>query len=118
MKIIILAVLAIATIIFILDIVRELLVLRDIKSVFTCKHCNTFNDTISAISNCKKCNRKFDIQNKTWEHFLICKINWTTAVKSSVELKWKEYKRYSIIEITIDFIATVILISSIALNLL
>lgn len=101
---------------FVLDLIRELTVLRDIKSTFYCTHCNTFNEEISRIGKCKKCSRKMKIKGNTWEHLLIHKVNWITTDSGSEVFKWKEYRKLSLVEITLDICAIIILIVAIAIG--
>ena len=103
---------------FFLDLLREILIYRDIKSCFYCGHCNTFNEEISRIDKCKKCHRNISIRENTWEHLVLHRVNWIPANSKSEVFKWKEYRKLSIIEIVIDTVAIIILSFAIVSELL
>ena len=100
----------ITAIAFGINIIREILVYRDIKSFFYCGHCNTFNDEISRGGKCSKCNRSLKIKGKQWQHLLLHRVNWIPAKGDREVFKWKEYKKLSVIEITLSILASIILI--------
>lgn len=108
----------VAAILFMLNLIREILIYRDIKSAFYCSHCNTFNEEISRISKCSKCHRTFEIKGRSWEHLILHRVNWIPANSKSEVFKWKEYRKLSLIEITINIIAIIILLVAIAITLL
>lgn len=108
----------IALVIFLLNLVREIFVYRDIKSNFYCNKCNTFNEEISGIYKCKQCHRTFKIKGNSWDHLLLHRVNWIPTNSKSDIFKWKDYKKLSMIEITINIIAIVIICIAIAINIL
>lgn len=107
-----------ALIIFLLNLIREILVYKDIKSNFYCSNCNTFNEEISRIYKCKQCHRTFKIKGNSWDHLLLHRVNWIPSNSKSDIFKWKDYKKLSIIEIAINIIAIFIIIMAIAINIL
>ena len=100
----------------ILNLIRELFTLRDIKSNFYCSNCGTFHDEISNNSNCKKCHRRFNINGNTWDHLILHRVNWIPSKSSNEVFKWKDYKKISIIEITVNILLIVILVINILIN--
>lgn len=95
------------------NIIREILVYRDIKSYFYCYHCNTFNPEIAHVgkeNNCIKCHRSFKIKEKQWDHIILHRVNWIPASGSKEVLRWKEYRKLSVIEITISSVCLAILL--------
>lgn len=108
----------VAIILFGLNLLREIWVYRDIKSNFYCSHCNTFNEEISHIDKCSKCHRTFKIKGNNWDHLLLHRVNWIPTNSKSEVFKWKEYKKLSLIEITINIIAIIIIAIAIAITIL
>ena len=53
----------VALIIFLLNLIREIFVYKDIRSNFYCSNCNTFNGEISRIYKCKKCHKVINNRN-------------------------------------------------------
>lgn len=108
----------IAIVVFILNLLREIYVYRDIKSNFYCTYCNTFNEEISRIDKCKKCHRTFKIKGNNWDHLLLHRVNWIPTNSKSEVFKWKEYRKLSLVEITINCTAICILLISIILSII
>lgn len=104
--------------IFLLNLLREIFVFKDIKSCFYCGHCNTFNEEISRIGKCKKCHRTIKIKGNTWDHMLLHRVNWIPAKSKGEVFKWKDYKKLSIIEITVNCIAMFIIFIGILTEIL
>lgn len=92
-----------------LNLLREVFVIRDIKSNFYCGNCNTFNEEISNIGNCSNCHRKFKIKGNQWDHLILHRVNWIPTKSKSEVFKWKDYRKLSIIEITINIIFILIM---------
>lgn len=108
----------VALIIFLLNLIREIFVYKDIRSNFYCSNCNTFNGEISHIYKCKKCHRTFKIKGNSWDHLILHRVNWISSNSKSDIFKWKDYKKLSIIEIAINIITIFIIIMAIAINIL
>lgn len=106
----------IAIILLLLNLLKEISVFMDIKSNFYCSHCNAFNEEISHIGKCKKCNRTFKFKGGSWDHLILHRVNWILTNSKGQVYKWKEYKRLSLIEITITCTAICILIIAIILE--
>lgn len=99
----------IAIAVFGFDTLRELMVLRDIKSCFYCSNCNTFLKEFIQGDKCEKCHRTINVKGKTWDHLIIHRVNWIPTKQDRTILKWKEYKKLSLIEIAVDIGAMAIL---------
>lgn len=104
---------SITLLVLFLNLIRELFVLRDIKSTFYCNHCNTFNNEISNKYICKSCKRKIQIKGNTWDHLIIHRVNWIPTKSKNEVFKWNDYKKLSIIEIAVTLIAIFIVIIAI-----
>ena len=92
----------IAFLLLVLNLIREIFVFRDIKSTFYCEHCNHFNKEISRNDKCEQCHRKMKIKGKTWEHLILHRVNWIPTKSKSDVFKWVEYRKLSVIEISIN----------------
>lgn len=101
---------SIAILLFSIDILNELNILRDIKNTFTCSNCGTLITEYRHNYKCDKCNKKVKIESKTWEHFLLRKVNWTSTINRDIKLCYSDYTKLSKREITICIICIGILI--------
>ena len=109
---------SIGLILFGLNLLREIYVYRDIKSNFYCTHCGTFHMEVSRIDKCSKCHRTFKIKGNSWDHLILHRVNWIPTNSKSGVFKWKDYKKLSIIEITINIFAISILAICIAITVI
>ena len=105
----------ITSILLILNLIREIITLRDIKSNFYCSNCGTFNTEISNMYVCSKCKRKLKVKGITWDHLIIHRVNWLPSKSNCEVFKWKDYKKPSVIEMTVNIIALIIVISAMIL---
>ena len=103
----------VALLLLILNLIREIFTLRDIKSNFYCSHCNTFNEEVSNRYVCKSCKRKFNIKGDTWDHLILHRVNWIPSKSKNDVFKWKDYRKLSLIEITVNFVAIIIMVIAI-----
>lgn len=107
----------IADILVIINLIREIIVLKSIKSKFICTNCKTFNKEISQNHNCEMCRRRFNVHTETWEHLLIHRVNWMQAKDKNRVYKWKEYKILSIIEIALTILMIITFSLVVSMNL-
>lgn len=105
-------------IVFILNLLRTILVYRDIKSTFYCKHCGNFNDEICLLDKCKQCNRTISFKSNNWRYFLLHRENGISSFNKSMKYVWKDYKKVCITELTLNIVAIIIFIAAIALEFL
>lgn len=99
----------IGELLFLYNLLREIIVYKSIKSCFYCKHCSTFNEEISRISKCKQCKRTLEFKGGSWDHLILHRVNWIPANSKSEVFKWKEYRKLCTIELTINIIAIIII---------
>ena len=108
---------SIAILLFIVDILHELNMLRDIKSTFSCDNCGTLITEYRHNYKYKKCSRKVKIQSNSWEHLLLRKVNLLYANNRDVVIYYKDYTRLVKKEITVCITCICILTLGIIINL-
>lgn len=107
----------IITFFLLLNIVRELMNIRDIKSRFTCENCGTFHNEVTELSNCKKCHRNMNIKQGSWWHLITSRTNRIGYDSKSTIYNYKQYRKLSIIEIAISICATLIMLAAIVITI-
>ena len=108
---------SIAIFLFFIDILHEFNIIRDIKSTFTCSYCGSNISEYTYKCKCETCNRKIKLENKSWEHFLLRRVNWLSTNNKDIKLYCKDYLILPKREITICIICICILILGIITSL-
>lgn len=107
----------IITVFLLLNIVREILNIRDIKSRFICDNCGTFHDEVTELSSCKKCHRNMNIKQGSWWHLITSRTNRIGYDSKRTIYNYKQYKKLSVIEIVICSCATLIMLVAIVITI-
>lgn len=107
---------------FIAELVADYLFLKElqnyksIRNAFTCKKCGTLNKTIRYRGKCDGCNRKLRMGNSSWSHSLIHRISETRKEEYKYVYHYKNYIKYSKLELAICGLCAFILLLGIIIN--